>query len=295
VALSVAAPVLRAVVADDEDGARRHLRELLSSCRVNTVAECESGDAVEDAVRRARADVAYLDVRMPGLDGMEAARALVRRRGTGASPAVVFTTGFADYAVRAFEVGAVDYLLKPLSPARVREAVERVRARLSVDGADRELSRAANVPAAVSPRIFVPSGDHCIAVAPEHIRFVEARGRASVIHTDFGRHALRVSLGTIDRALIGHGFLRTHRAYVVNVRRVRALVPWSRDAYSLLLDGGEETHVPVAKSRLTVLRESVIWISGAGGYRGSRASGQSRARSGGQQGIGPRDRPGAGG
>jgi hypothetical protein len=115
------------------------------------------------------------------------------------------------------------------------------------------------------------------------------------MHTDLGVYALRVPLGAIERALAPHGFLRTHRAYVVNVRRVRALVPWSRDAHSVLLDGGEETHIPVAKSRLAALRDSVIWIPGAGGHRGSRTEGQSGDRGRRQQGPGSGDRRGAGG
>jgi DNA-binding LytR/AlgR family response regulator len=288
----MAGGVLRAVVADDEAGARDHLRVLLSECGVATVAECASGDEVEDAVCRARADVVCLDVRMPGIDGVEAARALAGHRGPGEPPAVVFTTGFADYAVRAFDVDAVDYLLKPLSPARLRKAIERVRVRIAGETMSRRIVAA---PPPTAARVFVPAGDHHVAVAPEHLRFVEARGRASIVHTDLGRYTLRVPLGTIERALAGYGFVRTHRGYLVNVRRVRALVPWSRDAHSLLLDGGEETHIPVAKSRLTVLRESVIWISGAGGHRGSGTEGQGRTRGRSQQGVGSGDGPGPGG
>ena len=278
---------LRAVVADDEDGAREHLRELLSACQVQTVAECASGDLVEDAVRRACADLLCLDIRMPGTDGVEAARSVARRRGSLAHPAIVFTTGFADYAVPAFDVGAVDYLLKPLSPPRVRQAVERVREKLGADLPPRVAGPGATVAA---DRLFVPAGDHRVAVEAEHIRFVEARGRTSIMHTDRGVWSLRAPLG----ALAARGFVRTHRAYLVNVRRVRAFVPWSRDTHSLLLDGGEETHVPVAKSRLAALRESVIWIPGAGGHRGIGAKRQGRDRSRKQQGPGPRDRRGAG-
>lgn len=286
---TVTSRTLRAVVADDEHGARSHLRELLLGCRVQTVAECASGDVVEDVVRRERPDVLCLDVRMPGTDGVEVARAVARRRGSGALPAIVFTTGFGDYAVLAFDVGAVDYLLKPLSPPRVRQAVERVRGRLAAD-----LTPGGAAPPAAPARIFVPTGDHSVAVAPEHIWFVEARGRMSVMHTDRGVWVLRASLGAIERALAAAGFLRTHRAYIVNVRRVRAFVPWSRDTYSLLLDAEEETHIPVAKSRLAALRESAIWIPGAGGYRGTGAEGQGRDRGREQQRTGPRDRRGAG-
>lgn len=284
---------LRAAIADDEDGARAHLRALLGTCGVRIVAECATGDGVLEAVAAARPDLLCLDVRMPGPDGIAVARALPTR----APPEVVFTTGYADYAAAAFDLGAADYLLKPLSAARVDEAVRRVRARL----ASARLSgtrRAGALPADPVPaaRLFVPSDDHHVAVAPEEIGFVEARDGASLIHTDAGARIVRVPLARLQELLAPHGFVRTHRAYLVNLRRVRALVPWSRHVHSLLLDLGKETHVPVAKSRIAAFRASVIWISRAGGGQdGPGASREGRDRGRRQPGARPGDRLGAGG
>jgi DNA-binding LytR/AlgR family response regulator len=280
----VSRPDLRAVIADDEAGARSHLRDLLSGCGVETIRECAVGEEVAPAVRALRPDLVCLDVRMPGPDGLEIAAQI------GPAPPVIFTTGYADYAARAFELEATDYLLKPLSASRVGEAIRRVRARLAL-GASR---LGGTTPAHVA-RIFIATDDHSIALAPESIRFAEARDGISIMHTDHGLYRLRTPLAAIEQALASCGFLRTHRAYIVNLRRVRALVPWSRHAFSLLLDGGEETHVPVAKSRLAAFRGSVIWIPGAGGQRGSRTAGQGRDRGGREQGIGARDRGGTGG
>ncbi len=244
------ASVLRAVIADDEAAARWHLATLLGACRVRILAECATGPEAVTTVSRARPDVLCLDVRMPDLDGLDVAQRLRE----GARPEIVFTTGYPDYAAQAFALDAADYLIKPLTAARVQEAVRRVRSRLGGGEPARALSR-----------IFVPSGDHHVALAPEAIRFVEARKRRCLLHTDDGTHPLRAPMDRLEQMLVPHGFLRTHRAYLVNLHRVRAVVPWSRHVHSLLLDDGRETHVPLAKARLAAFRRSIIWISGTTG------------------------------
>ncbi len=276
---------LRAVIADDEAGARTHLRALLGGCSVRIAGECATGQELLDVARRIRPDFVCLDIRLPDLDGLEVARRLE------AASVVVFTTGYADYAAVAFDIGAADYLLKPLAPARVAEAVRRVRMRLEMR---LKRGRLSADPACV-PRLFIPTEDHRVALAPESIRFVEARGGEAILHTDLGAFRLRAPLSSLEPVLAPWGFLRTHRAYLVNLRRVTALVPWSRQVHSLLLDGAQETHVPVAKSRLAGFRGSVIWISHTGGRHG----GPGTAEKGGDRGrieprAGPRDRGGAG-
>jgi len=242
--------VLRAVIADDEPWARTHLRELLDACRVQTLAECSTGHEVLAAAARERPDALWLDVRMPDIDGLEVAR----RLHASPRPAIVFTTGYTDYAAPAFDLDAADYLIKPLTAARVEEAVRRIRSRLSGPDVGRAVSR-----------VFIPSGDHHVALAPESIRYVVAQRRFCVVHADDGTHRLRTRLSRLEAMLVPHGFLRTHRAYLVNLCRVRALVPWSRHVASVLLDDPDETHVPVAKARLGAFRRSVIWVGAAGG------------------------------
>ncbi|MGQ0550219.1 MAG: LytR/AlgR family response regulator transcription factor, partial [Armatimonadota bacterium] len=235
---------LSAAIADDEPAARWHLRGLLEACRVHTVAACATGHDALAAIVNSRPDMVCLDIRMPDGDGIEVARALDTR----ARPAVVFTTGYVEYAPVAFDLDAADYLLKPLTLARVTEAIRRVRLRLR--HAERAATAAAESTVATDTplRIFVPAGDHHQALAPEAIRFIEARGGVCVLHADDRSYPVRIPLARLERALAACGFLRTHRAYLVNLRRVRALVTWSRHAHTLLLDAGKETHVPVAKS-----------------------------------------------
>jgi DNA-binding LytR/AlgR family response regulator len=299
---ATASSVLRALIADDEAGARWHLCALLEACQVRTVGECTTGAEVLAALDSTRPDLLCLDVRLPDIDGIEVARRsrLVGDGHVGARPAVVFTTGYPDYAAPAFEVDVADYLVKPLAAARVEQAVRRVRARLQrFDGAPAYAPAAPELPPprlASIPRIFIPAADHHLALAPDAIRFIEARDGGSLVHGDDGTHRLQATLDRLERLLTPFGFLRTHRAYLVNLHRVRALVPWSRHVHSLLLDGGKETHVPVAKSRLAAFRRSVIWISQTGASpHGPGTAGQGRDRSRRQPGTGPRDRGGTGG
>jgi DNA-binding LytR/AlgR family response regulator len=276
----ITAATMRAVIVDDEAGARWHLRALLSNCQVQTIAECDAGSQVLDAVARIRPELVCLDVRLPDLDGIEVARRLHAglRPETYTRPVIVFTTGYADYAPAAFELDAADYLMKPLAAARVADAMRRVRARLS-----RLVTPV--------PRLFIPDGDHRAALAPEAIRFVEAQHGASLVHADDGVHPVRAPLARFEPILVPHGFLRTHRAYLVNLRRVRALVPWSRHTWSLLMDDGKETHVPVAKSRLAAFRRNVIWITETGGLPdGPGTTGEGGHRSRRQPWAGPGDR-----
>jgi DNA-binding LytR/AlgR family response regulator len=279
---------LRALIADDEPGARCHLRDLLAACQVETVAECDAGEAVLAALPRVRPDLLCLDVRLPDVDGLEVAR----RAHADQRPAVVFTTGYADYAARAFELDAADYLIKPLSAPRVAEAVRRVRARIRLPHAMRSPSGRQPVRA----RLFIPAGDHHVAISPDAILYVEAHAGASLVHEADVSHRLRATLDRLERVLVPYGFLRTHRAYLVNLLRVRAFIPWSRHVHTLLLDGGKETHVPVAKSRLAAFRDSVIWIPQAGACRnGTGIAGQGGPGGRGQPRPGPGDRGRVGG
>ncbi|MDR7554813.1 MAG: LytTR family DNA-binding domain-containing protein [Armatimonadota bacterium] len=284
---------LRALVADDEPPARAHLCGLLAASGVRVVAECASGQEVLAMLARVPCDVVCLDVRMPDGDGVEVARHLA----SSPRPVVVFTTGFADYAAAAYELDAVDYLLKPLSAARVREAVRRVRLRLRRTGSSPERGTE-SVASGVArhaggggsmPRLFLAAGDHHRAVAPEGIVYVEARGSTCIVYSDVGTVAVRAPLRRFEQALGAFGFLRTHRAYLVNLRRVRALVPWSRHVHTLVLDDAQETHVPVAKSRLAAFRRSVIWFA-AGGVHGPGLAGARGDRGRREPGPGTRDR-----
>jgi two-component system, LytTR family, response regulator len=216
---------LRVIVVDDEPLARAGLKRLLGGERdVEVVAECEDGPTAIKAVRQHRPDLLLLDIKMPGMDGFEVLQALGEH-----IPAVVFVTAFDEHAVRAFEARALDYLLKPTTRARLREALARARERC-----------AAGAPPAIPPgllellaeresaanwlrRIAVRNGERVTFVATEDVDWIEAAGNYAVVHVGKETHILRETMSTLESQLPPKAFLRVSRSAILNLRRVQEL------------------------------------------------------------------------
>lgn len=201
---------LHVLVVDDEAPAREELAYLLDRDElVATVRTAESGTEALKALDSEHIDVLFLDIRMPGLDGTDVARVLSRFK---APPAVVFVTAYEGHAVDAFDLHAVDYVLKPVHPERLAEAVRRVSASLSA----RDLSA-------------VPTDDETIAVelggvtrfvARSDVRFVEAQGDYARLHTADGSHLVRVALAALLEQWAAAGFVRIHRSHLVSLHHI---------------------------------------------------------------------------
>jgi two-component system LytT family response regulator len=205
------------VVADDEPIARLGLRRALDAVSwVQWVGEAASGDETVAVVDRLRPDLLFLDIAMPGGNGLDALRRMAHR------PHVVFTTAFAEHAVTAFEVGGVDYLLKPFGADRLGMALERVRAAVGapVDAvADRLAEVLGTGPMA---RLFVRSGPSVIPVAVDALIHLEAWGDYVVAHTASARHVVHVTLQALERRLDPAAFVRVHRGHLVRLDAVRS-------------------------------------------------------------------------
>lgn len=204
--------MLHVLVADDEPPALEELAFLLRrDSRVEQVHAVGSGAEALKALDAERVDAMFLDIRMPGLDGLDVARLLMK---FSAPPAVVFVTAYEDHAVHAFDLGAVDYLLKPVRPERVAEAVRRVAERL----------QPAAPPAPADPAedesIAVELGGVVRFVTRSQVRFVEAHGDYARLHTAGGTHLVRVSLATLEAQWAEAGFVRIHRSYLVAARHI---------------------------------------------------------------------------
>ena len=233
---------IRALVVDDEAPARRKLVRLLGQAEdVEVAGEAANGAEAVRAIRERRPDVAFLDVRMPGLDGF----GVVREVGPDTVPCIVFVTAYDDHAVQAFEVQALDYLLKPVAPSRFQAALERVRESLArgrtADLAAR-LERA--LAAARSPgspwleRLLVPQDDRQVLIAVDRIHRIEAAGNYVQIHTADGRYLLRTPIGTLAARLDPSRFVRISRSDVVRLDAVRELVPWFHGDQRVVLKDG---------------------------------------------------------
>lgn len=206
-------PVLRALIADDEPLARARLRRLLEADGgVDVVAECLSGGEAIRALQRQQPDVAFVDVRMPEIDGFDVARQAL----SGSATQLVFVTAYAEHALRAFEAAAVDYLLKPLSRERLAAALQRVRRRREERGGPRTAD-----PAAAVVRLAVPSGNGVHLLAAGEIEHVVARANYVDVHAGGRVYRLRETMAALEARLAGPQFVRAHRSVIVRVDAVR--------------------------------------------------------------------------
>lgn len=235
---------LRVLLADDEPLARRGLRRLLSAePGVTVIAECRHGREAVEQVRALTPDVAFLDVQMPELDGL----GVVRELGERVPPAVVFVTAYDEYALRAFDVHAVDYLLKPVDPARFATALARVRGRLATHApsADPAVLRllaelAGRTDERPLERIPVRLGRRVQLVAVADIVWLEAADNYVRIHTNGPKHLIRDTLKALEQRLDARHFVRVHRSAMVNLAAVRELRPLPSGDHAVLLATGEK-------------------------------------------------------
>ncbi|RKY15366.1 MAG: DNA-binding response regulator [Planctomycetota bacterium] len=239
----MSAEPLTVVIADDEPLARATLRRLLErDHELILVGSAAHGQAAVDAVREHAPDLLLLDVQMPGLDGFGVLAAL----SPDELPAVVFVTAHDRYALDAFEVEAVDYLLKPFDDARFTQAIERAKLRARAGRASGASSREA------LRRLAVRHRGRIDLVPLDEVRWIESADQYVRLHCDDGVHLLRESMSHLEDTLDAARFLRVHRSAMVAVARLRSLELAPGGTGKLLLDDGSE--LPVARSRLAEVR-----------------------------------------
>jgi two-component system LytT family response regulator len=235
--------MIRVAIVDDEPHARSALRILLEKGGgAEVVAECRDGAEAIEVLRWLSVDVLLLDVQMPGVDGFGVLHALEPAR----LPQIIFITAFDEYALRAFEVGAVDYVLKPFDEARFRAAFDRARTRLDekrgARWARRLLTATSDRAAAVAvmPRLAIPIGGRVVFIAFDDIDWIQAADQYVVVHARANEYLLRESLQRLAERLPADRFARIHRSHLVNVSKVRELVRLRRgDAQMTLVDGSQ--------------------------------------------------------
>ena len=228
---------IRALIVDDEPLARRGVRARLEQQRdVEIVGECRNGREAVAAIRRMAPDLVFLDLQMPGLGGFE----VVAEIGPARMPMVVFVTAHDEHAIHAFEVQAVDYLLKPIDDGRFGQALERVRARMS-ERADGSLARrlTALLGAGSAQRIAVRDRGKILLLPAKEIESVEAEGDYASLRAGEKTYLVRETMGALEERL-GPGFLRIHRSTIVNSARIRELRPQPNGEFVVVLQSGAE-------------------------------------------------------
>jgi two-component system, LytTR family, response regulator LytT len=251
-----------AVIVDDEQLARDELAYLLKNTgEVNVVAQGKNGVEAVNLIREHNPDLVFLDVQMPGLDGFGVIKKLLDKKVP--LPKIVFATAFDQYAVKAFEVNAVDYLLKPFDKKRVAQSVERARAKMeSSGGSTGKLETLVRMLESQKPqtskilikslgRLFlVDQKDICYASIEDGVITVVTSGPAGMEGQSNCR-TLEELLDSLDPNL----FWRAHRSYLVNINRIKEVVPWFKSSYQLRMDDKKQTEIPVSRAQTRRLRE----------------------------------------
>ncbi|HEY1904151.1 MAG TPA: response regulator [Terracidiphilus sp.] len=278
---------ISALIIDDEQLARDELSYLLDSVGgVDVVAQGTNGIEAVDLIEEHRPDLVFLDVQMPGLDGFAVIQKLMDRnlkRTNGGQdaeplPQIVFATAYDQYAVRAFDVNAVDYLLKPFDLTRVQQAVDRVRSRIPADAANGAGARPGAADAPIESQLDAllrllnrPQG---ASRSPQPAKLiVQAQSRlllvdqANICYAAIDEGVIRVVTQTLE----GHSkcrtleellelldpalFWRAHRGFVVNINHIREVVPWFKSSYQLRMNDKKQTEIPVSRAQTRRLRE----------------------------------------
>jgi len=244
---------LRVMIVDDEELARQVLREYLEAIPgVELVAECSNGFEAVKAISEHSPDLVFLDVQMPKLDGFEVLELI------GKQVAVIFTTAFDQYAIRAFDAQAVDYLLKPFSQDRLEKAIERVRQRLGrTVSKPAELANAARPPQQYLQRIVVKDGTRVHIIPTDRLDYAEAQDDYVALHSAGKSYLKQQTISSLESALDPAQFIRIHRSHLVNLDRVAKIEPYTKDSRIAILSDG--TQLPVSRAgydRLKALLEA---------------------------------------
>ena len=242
---------MTAIIADDEELARQLLREYLGSeSEIEIVAECSNGFEAVKAVGEQKPDVLFLDVQMPRLDGFEVLELI------GAEVAVVFVTAYDQYAMRAFDAAAVDYLLKPFSAARLHEALARVRRRLGeVRPAPAELRNAARIPGEYQARLVVKDGAKVHVIPAGRLDYAEAQDDYVALRSEGKMWLKQQTIASLEAALDPARFLRVHRSYLVNIEKIARVEPNTKDTWIAVLHDGSQ--IPVSRAGYAAFRKLI--------------------------------------
>ena len=248
---------LTAVVADDEQLARDELCFLLGRIEgVEVVSQAADGVQALDDISRLAPDVAFLDVQMPGLTGFEVARRLLEG---GTDLAVVFVTAFDHRAIEAFEVNAVDYVLKPVEPNRLEQAVQRVRRRQAQPPLGDQLERLVRMMSGQKDRrnqVAVKTGERIVLVQADEIIYASlAEDSISIVTGQVSGTSNYRTLDELQARLDPEVFWRVHRSHLVNINKIKEIVPWVSRNYILRMKDAKGTEIPVSRSQTRRLRE----------------------------------------
>jgi two-component system LytT family response regulator len=234
---------IRAVIVDDEPLARRRIRRMLAAdTEIEIIEDCSNGREAIEVIGKNNPDLVFLDVQMPEVDGFAVLQAISPEK----MPLVIFVTAFDRYAIKAFEVYALDYLLKPFDRQRFEKSLQRAKSRLMSERAgdlgQRALSLLEELKARSShiERLVIKSGGRAFFLKIDEIDWIEAEGKYVRLHVGKESYLLREAISSLEAQLDPKRFPRIHRSSIVNIERIRELQPWFHNEYRVILRDGTE-------------------------------------------------------
>ncbi|MBM4763614.1 LytTR family DNA-binding domain-containing protein [Bacillus sp. B15-48] len=237
---------IRVMIAEDERMARQELFHLLNDEKgIIHTPHAETGEQVIELYSEHRPDVIFLDIEMPGMTGIEAAR-LIMKQASDSLPLLVFTTAYDDYAIDAFDVEAVDYLLKPYDEKRFQRTMTRIRK--SFTSRNRANETVEKKEKTTVSKLLIDDGERMVVVSPDSIYYAVPNKRLLEIHTEDKVILSRMTLQELEDQLVGHSFFRAHRSYLVNLNHVLEISPWFNGTSNLTLKDKDRTKIPVSRS-----------------------------------------------
>lgn len=245
---------IRTLIIEDEEPARNLLKTFLSSFdEINVIGECSDGFSGLKAINEMQPDLVFLDIQMPRLTGFELLELLDEL------PEIVFTTAYDEFALKAFDLNAVDYLMKPFSKQRLRQAVDKVveRFRVKSSGSDQvqKLVEHMHERSKQLERIVVKSGSKIHVIPIEQIEQIEAQDDYVMIHAPEGRFMKKETMSSLEQSLPEDQFLRIHRSHIVNINQIQRIEQYGKESYLLILKNGNS--VSVSKSRIKDLKREL--------------------------------------
>lgn len=227
---------MKALIIDDERLARKELTSLLADYNeIELAGEASNADEAFELINEIKPDLLFLDIQMPGKTGFELLEML------DSVPAVIFTTAYDEHALKAFEVNALDYLLKPIDTERLREAIEKLLIYSKANSKDEQKEKGPKL--GLRDQVFVKDGDKCWFVKLADIRLFESDGNYIKVYFDGNRPMIHKSLNALDDKLNDRDFFRASRKHVINLSWVETIEPWFNGGLMVMLKGGERVEV----------------------------------------------------
>ena len=247
---------IRSMIVDDEKFSRVSLKKLLKSHpQIEIIDEASDGVEAVEKIEARKPDLIFLDIQMPGLSGFD----VLRNLNVDPKPKVVFVTAYDQYAVKAFEVSAVDYLLKPIDESRLRQTIEKIQDSGRVKEEDyarigkllTQLEKSRTSP----PHIPLRRGKRIILMNPSEIHYLKSEQGVTIVLTQTGEYWTSYSLAEMEGMLDEQIFFRTHRSAIINLNKIKEIVPAQSGVYDVYLNDPAKTCLPLSRDRARILRE----------------------------------------